>query len=459
VSVRRVGGHLHHPGHELTHRHEEAQKDRHKACCKGRPAPHAREAEAHGGPEPARALVEAGPPPLRALDQDEGEDEHQKRRRKPDGRGPVAQRKPGAEDPRGEGRDPEVLDGAVLVQDLHEDQGEPRHDSRARHGKRHAEKGAPRPLPQNAGALENAFGLLLEGGPADEVDVRVEHEGHDHPRPRKRHERGAEPGRGGRLEHGLERQLHRPVVRQDLGVREGHDVGGHGQRENERPGEDPPPRKVAGGHEPGGGDAHDQGHEPHPHHERQGVHQVEGEHGRGQVLPGLAPPREHAPHDHRRGQQDQRHHHPRGHGPGRDRHPEPRPEFVADPRPDPCRSCGQRHPARSKICTASLFSSPRRDRARVSARKSPHDWRVGVPLDPLAHGVLVVPLGKGLLGLFTHQELEEPERDAGFGACRVMPAPLTFTCVPRSSWFGKITPTCAASAREASSSAFRRRPT
>src|SRR5690606_16863327 len=120
---------------------------------------------------------------------------------------------------------------------------------------------------------------------------------------------------------------------------------------------------------------------------------------------------------------------------------------------------GYLHPARSKMRTASSFSSPRTVRSSVSATKSPHDWRVADQATSGCTGYSWFASAKISCASGLVRNSRSAMAFAGFCACRVTPAPLTFTCVPRPSWFGKKTATCSATRRSSGSEDSTRRAT
>ena len=123
--------------------------------------------------------------------------------------GAVLHREPRLVDAGREGPHVEEGDGAVVGDRLHDRQQHPRRDRRPRHRQAHPQEGAPRPLPQRPRREVGRGRLLGEGGPRQQVDVRIEDAGQHHRRAGQRaHVREpvvARPPAG----HRPQRRLHR----------------------------------------------------------------------------------------------------------------------------------------------------------------------------------------------------------------------------------------------------------
>jgi hypothetical protein len=85
-----------------------------------------------------------------------------------------------------------------------------------------------------------------------------------------------------------QRRLQRPGRLQEIGVGIGHDVGGKGQRQDQRPFEDPAQGKTAHGDQPGRRDPDDRHTGTHAEGEHHGVEEVFRQYGLREMLPGAA---------------------------------------------------------------------------------------------------------------------------------------------------------------------------
>ena len=228
------------------------------------------------------------PAPRPALDREQGQGEDDEGERKLRSAGRAVHVEPHVEDPGRERWNREEIDGAELVEGLHEGEGGSDRDAGPRHRQGDREEAPHRPAAEGTARLEQAEALLDEGGPGEQVDVGVEHERQHDRRPAE----GADLGKpvvagGGPAERFAKRGLDRTRVLELVGDDEGEDVARHRERQQERPGEDPPPGKAVHGHEPGGAGPDDDGAGPHPQQEPQGVRDVDGEDGRREVAPGV----------------------------------------------------------------------------------------------------------------------------------------------------------------------------
>src|SRR5690606_19199461 len=115
-------------------------------------------------------------------------------------------------------------------------------------------------------------------------------------------------------------------------------------------------------------------------------------------------------------------------------------------------------PARSKIATAAAFSSPSRARFSVSALNSPHARRISAGATRGFTGYSRFASEKIRCASSLARNSSSRIAFATFFELAVTPAPLTFTCAPRPSWFGKKTATRSASRRSSASDDGSSRP-
>jgi hypothetical protein len=161
--------------------------------------------------------------------------------------------------------------------------------------------------------LDRAARHVVECGARDEVHVRIEREGKHGRRAAQRADFG-KPVLARRPAGELaERALYRPGELQPVGVGIRHHVGGHRERQHQRPFQDVAPGKPVDGHEPGAEHAHGDDAQRHREHEKDGIPHVRRQRGGGEMRPGFAPAAEHARHDEEHRQREQR--------AGHERHP------------------------------------------------------------------------------------------------------------------------------------------
>jgi hypothetical protein len=200
----------------------------------------------------------------------------------------VTEGEPGAVDAGGEGVDGEVGHGAVVRQGLHQCQGDAGGNCRPGQGQRYGEESPPGPDAEGPRGLQHTAGPLQEGGAGEEIDVGIEHE----------HEHQHGPGQGADvgkvvvaappLEEVPQGCLYRADKLQEVGIHIGHHIGRDRQGQHQRPFEDAPPGEVMHGREPGGGDTDDGHAQTDSSAQGQGVEDVFGQDGGGEVGPGAA---------------------------------------------------------------------------------------------------------------------------------------------------------------------------
>jgi hypothetical protein len=190
--------------------------------------------------------------------------------------------------------DAEVLHGAEVGKRLHQRERDPARDRRAGQRHRDREEAAPGAAAQRPAHVEHAGALLEERGAGEQIDVRIEHEAHDHdgaPERADRREPVVGVGPAGRL---AQQALHRPGVLEKIGVGVADDVGRDGERQQQRPFEQAAAREVAHADQPRRADPDHQDAAADAQRERERVAQIAREHGAGQVRPDLAARRQQA---------------------------------------------------------------------------------------------------------------------------------------------------------------------
>jgi hypothetical protein len=165
-------------------------------------------------------------------------------------------RQVGARDPRrvdrhGERVHAEEFGGADVVERLQQRQAQAHGQRGPRERQRHAEERAAPALAQHARGFHQVRGLRHEHGARRQVDVGVEHEAQHEDRAGHRAQVGqAELARAVEAQHPADRALHRADGMQQVEVGKGHDVGRHGQRQQQRPVQHAAPGEVVRGDEP-----------------------------------------------------------------------------------------------------------------------------------------------------------------------------------------------------------------
>ena len=268
--------------------HDKAQQHRQGAGHKGgnRPYP-AQRVFRQAAVAPAGVMI-AGLPPGQPLQQHQGENEQQQQRRKSRRGQRIAHAEPGTKDAGGEYRQTEIGHGAVVGQGFHQGQRQARNQRRPRQRQGHAKETAPGAATQGPAHLEHADGLFEKGGPRQQIDIGIEHQGQHHDGAAERADLGkgivAVAPAGPFPQQGL----HRPGEIQQAGITVGDDVGRYGQRHQQGPGEKPLAGKPAHGRQPGRGNADQQHAKPYAQGQPGGIDQVFRQHGLLQMLPVVA---------------------------------------------------------------------------------------------------------------------------------------------------------------------------
>ena len=125
-------------------------------------------------------------------------------------------------------------------------------DRRPGQRQRHARNTAAAPRPERARHVDQIRGLHQEHRARREVDVGIQHEAEQQRCSRSSSGCPAAGNRAGcRCRAARAERLHRTHRMQDVEIGVGDDVGGNGERQQERPVEHPPPGEVVGGDQPG----------------------------------------------------------------------------------------------------------------------------------------------------------------------------------------------------------------
>ena len=162
------------PVQQHRRRQREAQHDRQRAADDRAERGPAVQLEARQRPI-ARGRVRVARPAARpALERQQREHEQQQDDGDLRGRDRIAHAAPHPEDSGRERVDPEIGDGAVVVQRLHQRQRDAGHDRRARQRQRNAAEAAPRRATERAAHLQHAHRLLQERSARQQVDVGIQ---------------------------------------------------------------------------------------------------------------------------------------------------------------------------------------------------------------------------------------------------------------------------------------------
>ncbi len=226
----------------------------------------------------------AGPRPPLGPDQQDHEAEHDQRDL--GGAAGVAHAQPDVEHAGGQGPHGEEVDGAEIVQAFHERQGDADRDRRPGERQRDVAQRPPGAAAERAADLEHADRLLEEGGTGKGVDVRVQHQRQHRDRAAERTDlRKPVVALAGPAESLAQRDLQRSGEFKQVGVDVGDQVAGHGQRQQQRPFEQPAAGKPAHRHQPRGAGPDHEGPDPDPEHQGEGGQDVARQHRRGEMRP------------------------------------------------------------------------------------------------------------------------------------------------------------------------------
>ncbi len=249
------------PPRQLPHRQHEGRAEHRQAHRGGGHRPEAPERlRLQGAARPA-ALDEPGPAARAVLEQEQRQGEEQQHARELGGRDPIEHAVPDAIDGLGQRAIAERRDGPEVGERFHHRERHPRREGGPRHRHRHREERGRARAAEGARDLHRGGALLAEGHPGQEVDVRVEDQGHhgDHPAV------GAQLGQpGARAERAAQRALDRSRVLEETEEGEADDVGRHRERQDQRPLQHRAPGEAVEHHEPGEAAADQQRARPHP---------------------------------------------------------------------------------------------------------------------------------------------------------------------------------------------------
>ncbi len=319
---------------EVARRRQEAEGDRDEAEGERREGRGAGERRAA---HPARALGRPGiaaPAPGPALDRDQAEAGGEHHQRQAGGAGQVGAVDPGVVDRDREGAHPQEFRRPDVVEGFEQRQAGAERDGRAGERQGDPQEHGGRPGPEAAPGLDQRRRLHQEQRPGRQVDVGIEHEAEEQDAAGQGAQvRQDQVARAGIAEERPDRALHRTDRVQEVEIGIGRDVGGHGQRQQQRPVEQAPPRELVGRDEPGrpGADHHDD--DPDPGEQQGGVVQSRGQDVGEEVRPQPARALQRLEPERRDRRQDQEGGEAGGERPGREQEPgTPRPAGRDGPR-------------------------------------------------------------------------------------------------------------------------------
>ena len=202
------------------------------------------------------------------------------------GTGQIGARDPGGVDRHRERVHAQKLGRTDIVERLQQRQAQAHDQCRPRHGQGHAPKSPPAGFTQRACSFHQMCRLGHEHGPCRHIHIGVERE----PQHKDRAAHGAQIrqaplARAFVTQQPAQRALHRAYGVKQIQIGKGHDIGRHGQRQQQRPVQPAPPRKIAGRHQPGAARAHHQNHQAHPAQQPGRIGGGIGQHIAQQILP------------------------------------------------------------------------------------------------------------------------------------------------------------------------------
>ncbi len=264
---------------------KKAQEERQRAGEQGQARADACELERGQRAKLRRRVLKAAPPSACALGDEEKRDADKQECCELICGERIAQGEPGAIDAGGEGGHAEIGDRAEIGERFHERESGARDDGGTRERQRDAPKRAPRPVAQAAAHLQHARGLLEKGGAREKVDVWVEHEREHDGGTRQRADGGKPIFADLKARECAQDRLRGAGSVEKVRIRISHDIGGHGERQDERPVENTAQRKRAHGGEPCGCDADKRHARADAEHESARVGEIEGQHRARQMRP------------------------------------------------------------------------------------------------------------------------------------------------------------------------------
>ncbi len=182
----------------------------------------------------------------------------------------------------------EVGHRAVVGQGLHQRQRRAGGDRRPRQGQGHAEEAAPGAVTERSRHFQHAARPLQEGRACQHVHIGIEHEDEHDDRSAHAAHVGKPVFPGLPAECAAQPGLNRSDELQQIGIGVRHDIGRHGERQDQAPFEHAPPRKIVHHREPGRGDAAEKHAQQHARAQLEGIADVFGEHRLRQMGPDVA---------------------------------------------------------------------------------------------------------------------------------------------------------------------------
>ncbi len=230
----------------------------------------------------------SAPPPRRAFGDQQPDHEQQHDDGDLCAAAGIAHHQPDIEHAGGQGFDGEKFHRPEIVQRFHQHQRDADDDRRPRHRQRHAAERGPGGTAEGAGGFADARRLFQERRPRQEIDIGVQRHGHDGDRTAERSDfREPVIPSGVPSRQVAQQALNRPRELENVGIDIGDHIGGHRQRQHQRPFEYPSSRKLAHRDQPGGGDADQYGPQRDAGHQFQRVDDVSRQHGVQQMRPDI----------------------------------------------------------------------------------------------------------------------------------------------------------------------------
>ena len=175
---------------------------------------------------------------------------------------------------------------ANVVQRLQQRQTQAHGQRRPRHGQGYAPESAPARFTQRTRGFHQMRGLGHEHGPRRHIHIGVERETQHKDRAAHGAQIRQPPlTRAVIPQHPAQRTLHRTDGVQQIQIRKRNDIRRHGQRQQQRPVQPAPPRKIIGRHQPCAARAHQQHQQAHSRQQQGRVDSGIGQHIAQQVLP------------------------------------------------------------------------------------------------------------------------------------------------------------------------------
>ena len=198
----------------------------------------------------------------------------------------IGARNPGGVDRHGERVHAQEFRCTDVVERLQQRQAQAHDQRRPCHGQGHTPERAPARLAQRTGGFHQMRGLGHEHGPRRHIHIGVEREAqHKNRAPHGAQIRQAPLTRAVIAQQPAQRTLHRTDGVQQIQIGKSHDVGRHGQRQQQRPVQPAPPRKFISRDQPGAARPHDQHQQAHAQQQQARIGGGIGQHITHQILP------------------------------------------------------------------------------------------------------------------------------------------------------------------------------